>query len=224
MKLKKIHNSLWNEVILSLLALASVGLLIYELSLESVTAHWFYELDFFIACIFLADFIIGFYIAESKKDYMKKNWYLLLASIPIPAELFQSLRALRLLRLLQVIRIMARIKRLATLASMVSPRGSRYVYIASLPLFTVFSGAVAIYTVEGDINPKLENFFDAIWWAAVTVTTVGYGDITPVTWEGKIVGIVLMFFGIGIVGTVAGMAGSYFLSHRAPDSSSSSVD
>jgi voltage-gated potassium channel len=214
MKLKKIHDSIWNEVILSLLAIASVALLVYELSVETINAKWLYELDFFIACIFLADFVVGFYFSKSKKQYMKHNWYLLIASIPIPAELFQSLRTLRILRLLQVIRVIARIKRLATLASMVSTRGSRYIYIASLPLFTVFTGAVAIYTVEEDINPKLENFFDAIWWAAVTVTTVGYGDITPVTWEGKVVGIVLMFFGIGLVGGVAGMVGSYFLSHQ----------
>lgn len=158
MKLKKIHDSLWNEVILTLLAIASVTLLVYELSLESINAQWLYELDFFIACIFLADFVIGLYVSESKKEYMKKNWHLLIASIPIPAELFQSLRALRILRLLRVIRMLARIKRLATLAEMVSPRGSRYIYITSLPLFTVFSGAVAIYTVEHDINPKLENF------------------------------------------------------------------
>ncbi|HEU5122276.1 MAG TPA: ion transporter [Candidatus Saccharimonadales bacterium] len=214
MKLKKIHDSLWNEVILTLLAMASVALLIYELSLETVNARWLYELDFFIACIFLADFLVGFYFSESKKKYMKQNWYLLIASIPIPATLFQSLQALRILRLLRVIRLMARIKRLATLASIVSPKGSRVIYIASLPLFTVFSGAVAFYSVEGDVNPNVENFFDAVWWAAVTVTTVGYGDIYPSTWEGRIVGIVLMFFGIAIVGTVAGMAGSYFLRHQ----------
>lgn len=214
MRLKKIHDSLWNEVILAFLALLSVSLLVYELSVESVNAWWLYELDFYIALIFLTDFIIGFCVSESKKEYMKKNWYLLIASIPIPAALFQSLQALRILRLLRVIRIIARVKRLATLASMVSPKGSRYIYIASLPLFTVFSGAVALYTVESDVNPKLENFFDAIWWSSVTVTTVGYGDITPVTWEGKLVGIVLMFFGIGLVGSVAGLVGSYFLSHK----------
>jgi voltage-gated potassium channel len=220
MRLKKIHDSFWNELVLSLLAIISVSLLVYELSVETVNARWLYELDFYIACVFLADFLIGFYFSESKKTYMKKNWYLLIASIPIPAELFQSLRTVRLLRLLRVIRMLARIKRLATLASMVAPKGSRYIYITSLPVFTIFTGAVALYTVEGDVNPDLPTFFDAVWWSAVTVTTVGYGDITPITWEGKVVGMVLMFFGVALVGSVAGLMGSYFVAHRPPKTAS----
>ena len=54
---------------------------------------------------------------------------------------------------------------------------------------------------------------DALWWAAATVATVGYGDFTPVTLEGRVVAIVLMLVGIGLVGTVTGAAAPWLMQH-----------
>lgn len=217
-KLAAIRQSFWNEVFLSFLAVLSVALLVFELSIEMHDTTWLYQLDIIIACIFLADFFIGLYQSDNKKKYMQHNWYLLIASIPIPADLFQSLRVLRLLRLLRVVRMLARVKRIATLASLLSPSGSRYIYFVSITTFTVFSGAVALYSIEADINPNLHHFFDAIWWASVTITSVGYGDIIPVTWQGRLVGMALMFFGVGLIGTIAGMVGGHLLRHPSKTS------
>lgn len=209
----KHHRTLWKEIALTLLAILSVGLLVYEFSAE-LAAHeikWLYRVDVAIALIFLADFLAGMYLSKNRRRYWRHNWYLLLASIPISEGIFQALRALRILRIVRILRVLTRIKKMAFLADVVSENGSRVIYIVSVVAITIFSGAAAIFTVEADANPEISNFFDAIWWAAVTATTVGYGDIYPVTWEGRLIAIFLMFFGIGLVGTVAGMVGGSIL-------------
>lgn len=60
--------------------------------------------------------------------------------------------------------------------------------------------AAAIYIVEKDMNPKIVTYLDALWWSFSTTTTVGYGDITPVTVLGKVIGIFLMLIGVAIFG------------------------
>lgn len=67
------------------------------------------------------------------------------------------------------------------------------------------TGAIAcgvlLYYIEVGTNPAIKSLYDSIWWAFVTVTSVGYGDITPVTPAGRLVGIVLMIFGTGVFAT-----------------------
>ncbi len=65
------------------------------------------------------------------------------------------------------------------------------------------------YQAERLVNPEFEDYADALWWAVVTICTVGYGDITPVTAEGRWAGVVLMVTGIGIIGALAGSLASF---------------
>ncbi len=67
--------------------------------------------------------------------------------------------------------------------------------------FAVFVAAILFYQLEHSLNPQIESFLDAIWWSFSTVTTVGYGDITPQTALGKIIGIILMIGGTGLFAT-----------------------
>jgi len=59
----------------------------------------------------------------------------------------------------------------------------------------IFLSAVSFYWVEKGINPKVGRFFDALWWAVTTITTVGYGDITPVSTAGRVVAMFTMIGG-----------------------------
>lgn len=78
--------------------------------------------------------------------------------------------------------------------------------ISSVPFLTlsffgnliVFLFAGIMYFIEKDINPKMESFIDALWWSFSTTSTVGYGDIVPITDAGKIVGMLLMLIGVAI--------------------------
>ena len=62
----------------------------------------------------------------------------------------------------------------------------------------IWGASYIFYSLEKNINNSIKSFEDAIWWGYSTASTVGYGDVVPITTEGKIVGILLMFLGIGI--------------------------
>lgn len=62
----------------------------------------------------------------------------------------------------------------------------------------IASGAVFLYVIEHGSNPQIHTLLDTVWWAVSTVTTVGYGDVSPITPPGKIVGIILMIFGTAL--------------------------
>jgi voltage-gated potassium channel len=63
---------------------------------------------------------------------------------------------------------------------------------------TIAAGAIVLYRLEFGINPNIHSYLDTVWWAVSTVTTVGYGDVSPVTDNGKIIGIILMIGGTAL--------------------------
>ena len=223
--LSRIKNSAWSSVLILLVAVASVTLLIFELEseLNPQQAQFVKKIDLLISFLFFADFCIGIYIADRRWQYFWKNWTDLIAAIPLTDGVIQLCNQLGILRLVRVLRVLARIKKLATIANAIESDSSKYIYASTITTIFILSGAIAFFSLEYGINPMIHSFFDAVWWAVVTTTTVGYGDIYPITREGRIVGMVLMFFGIGLVGTVAGFTGTYFLRKRHFKDSSSSV-
>jgi voltage-gated potassium channel len=70
-----------------------------------------------------------------------------------------------------------------------------------------------MYIAEKGANKAVENPFDALWWGVVTLTTVGYGDVTPQTTEGRIAAMALMLLGIGLFGALTATVTSYLLTH-----------
>lgn len=74
----------------------------------------------------------------------------------------------------------------------------------------VFACAYVAYSVERATNPLFNTFGTSLWWAVVTMTTVGYGDVYPITTAGRITGVILMFAGLGLLGVLAGTLASFF--------------
>ena len=85
----------------------------------------------------------------------------------------------------------------------------------------VIFSAIAILQVETDPNSNIKTAEDAIWWAYVTITTVGYGDKFPVTTEGRIIAAALMTVGVGLFGTFTGFIASFFLGDKKEESTNS---
>ncbi len=80
---------------------------------------------------------------------------------------------------------------------------------------TIVIGSIAMYLVESPHpDSQINSMLDAVWWTVTTSTTVGYGDIIPVTQTGKIIAIIYMFFGIGMLAIFLSVLGTSFYKNR----------
>ncbi len=79
--------------------------------------------------------------------------------------------------------------------------------------FIFFSGLI-FWGLEHEVNPKVERFIDAIWWSFATATTTGYGDITPATDSGKILGILLMLMGLALFSIFTALFAETIISNK----------
>lgn len=84
-------------------------------------------------------------------------------------------------------------------------------YVLGVVALVVVTGALGFYAAERGLNPNVDSVGDAFWWSIVTVTTIGYGDIYPVTTLGRVVGAFLMFAGIGALGLFTAAIAAYLI-------------
>ncbi|MFF1877510.1 potassium channel family protein [Leifsonia sp. NPDC058230] len=147
--------------------------------------------------IFATDYLTRLVIAENRWRWFYRH-LLDLAIVVLP-----MLRPLRLMRFLTVLAIIGR-----GAGSML--RGRVVIYTVGATLLTIFIGALAVYDAESGAG-GIDNFPDAIWWAFVTITTVGYGDFFPVTLTGRIVAVGLMIGGIALIGVVTATLASWIV-------------
>ena len=90
-----------------------------------------------------------------------------------------------------------------------------FIFLFGISFLVVTGSATAIYLIESpNEDAQITNLLDAFWWVSATVTTVGYGDVVPVTEIGRIIGIGLMFVGIAIIGTFISAFGAMLIGWR----------
>jgi voltage-gated potassium channel len=104
-------------------------------------------------------------------------------------------------------------------------RGARRLFerlgrVALVALVVVVLGAAVAYRAEHPTNPGFATYGDALWWAIVTLTTVGYGDIVPKTTAGRFDGVMIMITGVAVLGVLAGSLASFFRIPTTPAGSS----
>jgi len=171
-------------------------------------------LDDSICVFFLLEFCIRFYQAKNKLKFMHWGWIDLVASIPTFSFLRVG-RALRLIRLVRIFRAFRSMRHLVNHLFRNRAYGAFTTISVIAALMLIFS-SIAILQVEHAPNSNIKTAEDAIWWAWCTVTGVGYGDLYPVTTEGKIIASLLMIAGLGLVGIFTGFVASWFLQHKKP--------
>ena len=171
-----------------------------------------------ICLVFLFDFGTRFYKAESKLKFMRWGWIDLLSSIPT-LDFMRAGRMLRLIRLLRILRAFRSTKHLVQHIFQRRTQGALTAAAIIAVLMIIFS-SIAILQVEDDPNSNIKTAEDAIWWAYVTITTVGYGDKFPVTTEGRIIAALLMTVGVGLFGTFTAYLASWFVGETKKENDS----
>ncbi len=207
-----------------ILSLVSVFLLFFEI-LSSHTPQQTHALemaDVCIASIFLLEFCVRLARAPKRLVFLRQHWWELLASIPITSSTTQALRALNLLRIFRLIRLLRLLRLLARLkiifdASTRFAEQTYLLYICTLAGIVIMSGALGFHYMEAGVNPNVHSLWDSFWWTVVTITTVGYGDIYPVTTGGRILAMFLMLGGIATVSAVTAVISAYLIRKKDCD-------
>ena len=175
----------------------------------------FMWLDFVSTVIFIVDYILRLLTADYKLGKGKLSFFLypftflaladLLCILPSLFLLNNSLRLFKILRMLRILRIFKFIrysKNIQILTNVLKKQKDSLMIVGLLALGYIFISALIIFNVEPSTFP---NFFDALYWATISLTTVGYGDIYAVSTTGKIITMISSFLGIAIVALPAGI-------------------
>lgn len=173
-------------------------------------------IDFAICIFFLFEFSIRFYQARNKWHFMRWGWIDLLSSIP-SLDIFRAGRVLRLVRLLRILRAFRSVRHIVHHVYRNRAQGT-FTTVAMIAILMVIFSSLSILQVETDPNSNIKTAEDALWWSYVTVTTVGYGDLYPVTTEGRAIAAVLMTVGVGLFGTFTGFLASWFVADKEKES------
>ena len=160
--------------------------------------------------VFAAELAFVLKVAPRKKAALRAHWLdaaIVVVSLPAYGRLLSSIRMVRLFRLLRLLRAGVIVGRaLQAERRLTSTNIFRFAALGTIFL-TVIAGAVESTIDTGDFK----TFWDGVWWAVVTVTTVGYGDVYPRSVGGRIVAMMVMLLGIGFIAVLTATISSYFV-------------
>ena len=226
------------DAFMFVLVLASVIILIYDIKhkIHPLIEDFDY---YFITGVFLFEYIVRIWvyndihkiiIAEYEetnflnrpfrlkkvfKDIILKKWEYIktpFAIIDLLAILpgYRPLRIFRIFVIFRLFKLLRYTKSVNTFLEVLADKKFELFILLIAVSFVTFIGGVVIYVFEAQENEKISSIFDAIYWSLITISTVGYGDITPTTPEGKVLTMVLIVFGIGFISFATSIIASAF--------------
>ena len=209
------------------LIISSVIILIYEV--KNPVPVWldYYDI-YFVSFVFLVEYLLRLWVVNdihkiildeyheaeflnreftpwsSLKEGMREKFeYMLTPSAIIdllaifPA--YRPLRVLRLFVLFRVLKLLRYSKSIKQFMEVLANKRFELLTLLLLLVFVVVIAGIALYVLEEQINPNINSLFDALYWALVTISTVGYGDISPVTNAGRMVSMLIIVSGIAMI-------------------------
>lgn len=162
-------------------------------------------IDLFIVIIFTIEYILRIYLARHKLRFVFSLLGLidLLAILPFYISIGVDLRALRALRFLSIFRIFKLIRYNRAIHHFIRAIRSakeEILLFIFVTLILIFFSAVGIYYFEHEAQPEyFSSVFESLWWAVITLTTVGYGDVYPITVGGRVFTFFILMIGLGII-------------------------
>jgi voltage-gated potassium channel len=169
-------------------------------------------LDYGICVVFFIDFLHQLITAKNKWQYLKWGWIDLVSSIPM-ADFLQAGRLVRIMRIIRILRAFRSISHVLKYIFANRIRGT-FTSVSVVAIGMVIFSAIAILQVETEPESNIRTAEDSIWWAYVTITTVGYGDRFPVTTLGRMIAAALMTIGVGLFGTFTAWVASWFVEEK----------
>ena len=162
-------------------------------------AHIVWAVDWAIWGLFVVDYVVRLCLADNRWHWFLRH-LLDFAIVTLPL-----LRPLRLLRLLVLIEVLQK-------AIGDAFRGRIVVYTVSGVVLLIYTSSLAVFDKERYLHgATINSFGKALWWSITTVTTVGYGDVYPVTNTGRVIAVLLMIGGISLVGVVTAALASWII-------------
>ena len=196
----------WSTVPLAILALLYLGLYSIEVlgHLPPVLFLDFVVVSDVIWGIFIIDFAARFLLSKQKVQFLKRN------AIELVALILPFFRAFRMFRVVIALGFLSRVGK--TLSARVN------IYVGVILPLLIYVCALGVYDAEHKApGANITNFGDSIWWAFVTICTIGYGDYYPVTFEGRAIAVLLMVAGLAFISVITVSVATMFLNRLEYD-------
>lgn len=208
------NKKLIYELIFSALALIAVTIAILDLTgrVGLETNSTLHTVDMAILVVFAVDYFARLYMSTDRKRFIRSNIPDLIAIIPFSA-VFKVFRVAKLLRLTKISKA-TKLVRLFGVGGKFYKTAYRFLRTNGLVYALSFAVTITILGAVGISLAEEMPFSDAVWWAFVTATTVGYGDISPASGLGRVIAGILMLVGIGTIGMLTGTVATFFLEER----------
>ena len=204
-----------------IVAIASIPFLLLELvsdRLPSSDVTLLLVVNIIVMAVFTVDYIAEFRVASNKAQYFRHEWTSLLIVISQIMSVVPALVGFGFLRVLRILRLGTIIARFFAIGEEMENTGRQVLRkhaarFAFGVAFMTWVMSAAAFTLAEDVGDgrRVHSFFDALWWSSATITTVGYGDIFPVTAAGRVVGVFTMLVGISTFSVVTAKAAQFLL-------------
>ncbi len=194
------------EIVVSVAVFASIAIMALEtFTLPEGLEQALFVSDILLSLIFVVEYMLRIVTSENKRAYAISFYGIidLIALLPILIHGAASLRVLRLLRVLRVMRLL-KVTRYTNALDRYNQAlksiAAEATLFGSVAFVFIVSFSFLIYEVEHEAQPEAySNIFDSVWWAVISLTSVGYGDVFPVTAAGRMLTVAMVLTGMGIV-------------------------
>jgi voltage-gated potassium channel len=171
-------------------------------------------IEVFSVIVFTVEYVLRVYVADSKPKFIFSFFGVIdfLAIIPFYLSFgvdLRSLRALRFIRIFRVLKLARYNKALKHFTMAIKIAKEEIFLFLFVTLILIYFSAVGIYYFENEAQPEhFSSIFDSLWWSIITLTTVGYGDVYPITVGGRVFTFFMLMIGLGIVAIPTGIISS----------------